>query len=175
MAAMSSGRWKVRCAVAAAAIVVVSQPAGAADKDFSGSYYCTEEFGGGIGYNESLKQWQGQAFIPQAKFIVGLKLPSSTPNSGNAENLVQTYSMTTTDSGTTNTSACTYSGNYGDESPVRLETDFPLLGCWSNFFSYRIDLATLRYLRVYFAGYVNGADNNDNTPSVMGGTCTKIN
>ena len=37
-----------------------------------------------------------------------------------------------------------------------------------------VNIKTLRFLRIYPLGYVSGQDNNDNTPSVSGGTCTTI-
>lgn len=39
---------------------------------------------------------------------------------------------------------------------------------------FRISLLSLRYLRVYPAGYWSGADNNDDTPLIEIGKCSKI-
>lgn len=39
---------------------------------------------------------------------------------------------------------------------------------------WRINLSTLRYLRVYMAGFWNGVDSSDNTPLVEIGKCSKL-
>ena len=40
--------------------------------------------------------------------------------------------------------------------------------------SYQFNLTNNRFLSIYDFGYIDGRDNNDETPSVSGGTCTKI-
>jgi hypothetical protein len=39
---------------------------------------------------------------------------------------------------------------------------------------YQFNLRTNRFLGAYLEGYVDGKDNNDDTPFVSGGTCSKI-
>ena len=39
---------------------------------------------------------------------------------------------------------------------------------------YVFSLKTNRFLSIYSIGYMDGEDRNENTPSVSGGTCTKI-
>ena len=39
---------------------------------------------------------------------------------------------------------------------------------------YVFSLKTNRFLSIYSIGYMDGEDSNENTPSVSGGTCTKI-
>jgi hypothetical protein len=40
---------------------------------------------------------------------------------------------------------------------------------------YTINLVTNRFFAAYLQGYIDGKENNDNTPAVLAGTCTKIN
>jgi hypothetical protein len=46
--------------------------------------------------------------------------------------------------------------------------------CLQNFEEIKINLEKLRFLSVYLYGYVDGQDNNDNTPFVKAGPCVKI-
>jgi hypothetical protein len=47
-------------------------------------------------------------------------------------------------------------------------------GCSASLKDYVFNLKQGRFLAVYAVGYVNGFDNNDNTPAIDGGRCTKI-
>jgi hypothetical protein len=40
--------------------------------------------------------------------------------------------------------------------------------------SMRVDLTTLRYITIYSSGYVDGVDNNDHTPNIEIGRCSRI-
>jgi hypothetical protein len=56
-------------------------------------------------------------------------------------------------------------------------SDIPVLNC-GGFGQFRFDRDTLRFLRTYVDGYTyipEGGDNNDNTPLIAIGTCSKIN
>ena len=46
--------------------------------------------------------------------------------------------------------------------------------CTAGLIDYVFNVNTGRFLQSYLAGYVDGEDNNDNTPYVAAGTCTKL-
>jgi hypothetical protein len=46
--------------------------------------------------------------------------------------------------------------------------------CSDGIGDYTFSIKTYRFLKSYMIGYVGGKDNNDDTPSVQAGTCTKI-
>jgi hypothetical protein len=47
------------------------------------------------------------------------------------------------------------------------------LNCATALFEYKFNLKNNRFLRAYLVGYVNGMNENSNTPYVSGGTCIK--
>ena len=117
-----------------------------------GAYYCTVQFSGGIAYNESLKRWQGTSFQPSGNFVVRLKyLKSRTVNVTDKFSYdIDDYDVHITDEGANGYLHC---------------------GAITN---YEFNFKNNRFLEVYAVGYVNGVDKNGDTPSVSGGTCTKI-
>ena len=44
---------------------------------------------------------------------------------------------------------------------------------WTALFEYKFNLKNNRFLRAYLAGYVNGMNENSDTPYVSDGTCIK--
>lgn len=49
-----------------------------------------------------------------------------------------------------------------------------MLNCNAGLSDYRVNLSNMRYTVAYHIGYVDGRDNTENTPSIMGGTCARI-
>lgn len=48
------------------------------------------------------------------------------------------------------------------------------MSCTTILEEFRINVKTLRMMKVYAIGFIDGQDNNDNTPAIMVGTCSKI-
>ena len=134
-----------------------------------GAYYCTVQFSGGIAYNESLKRWQGTSFQPSGNFVVRLKyLKSRTVNVTDKFSYdIDDYDVYITDEGANIPIRCLHDG----KDPAIDQYGYLHCGAITN---YEFNFKNNRFLEVYEVGYVNGVDKNGDTPSVSGGTCTKI-
>lgn len=139
------------------------------------SYFCVGEFAGGISYDEATKKWKGTAFRADEKFVLRLKFLKTRIEKwyGNENETVYYYNATITASGQNSVEACENDDN-SDPKTHRIKEGFPFLFCWASLQQYKFNLKDNRFLRSYLVGYFSGGDNNKNTPSVAGGTCTKI-
>jgi hypothetical protein len=133
-----------------------------AQQSNEGAYSCTAESSGGIVYNEKTKKWQGTSFRPLSRFTLKLKYvrtaaigdeyaASITPNSGNDVFPCISY-----------------------QTQLALVDQMGYLSCQTAFFNYRFNLNDGRFVEAYLMGYINGRDNNDDTPVLSGGVCKKI-
>ena len=121
---------------------------------------------------KGMKKWKGAALRTEEKFVLRLKhLRGRIEKSYNGEaQTVHEYDVTVTPAGSNYPVLCVSSGQ--THVDVR-----QLHGVWCygvDFQEYRFNLTSNRFLSIYLIGYLEGADNKGNTPSVTGGTCTKI-
>jgi hypothetical protein len=141
---------------------------------FDGAYYCTAEFAGGGWYNEQAKRWEGATFKPEKGFVLKLKaLAEGTEKSWNDKDVTfYEYEVVTTEVGEPHSSKCFAPGS--GERPVKVyESGY--VACTSDALTdYRFSLKHLRYLSSYMYGFIDGSNDNSDTPHTSGGTCTKI-
>jgi hypothetical protein len=133
------------------------------------SYFCAEDFVGGLSYDVSQKKWGTAKFRPEAKFVLRLKYIRSWIKDD--EN-VDDYNVIITHLGSTYNAECLDFSQSQHE--VVSDRKYTNLRCRANESDYIFNLKNSRFLSVYPVGYVEGEDNNDNTPHVSGGTCTKM-
>jgi hypothetical protein len=86
--------------------------------------------------------------------------------------MVGQYAVTITQSGKEYGTPCT-NDSLGDPNIIAVEEGKEGFRC-ETFDNYAFNLANHRFLDFYPFGYLNGADNGDDTPSVTAGTCTRI-
>jgi hypothetical protein len=133
-----------------------------------GAYYCTVKFAGGIAYNDALKEWEGSTFKPSGNFVVKLSFhqPTNVPVGSRDE-----YDVTITEEGSQDTTDCI--GLNGKRPALTLSG---WLSCDSLYGinEYKFNFNNQRFIKIYTSGYISGRDNNDDTPAVSGGLCTKI-
>jgi hypothetical protein len=136
------------------------------------AYYCVAEFAGGLLYDATAKKWQGASFRADNKFVMRMKyVGSRIEQSGSSDWSITEYMVTITEAGKAYASPCSDAGSY-EAKPVLSSNSW--IVCNSSLTDYQFNLKTNRFLSVYAQGYAGGDDNNKNTPSVSGGTCTKI-
>jgi hypothetical protein len=119
-------------------------------------------------------RWQSTTFIPSGKFVLHLKFLRSGIRKDffDKDEPVNDYTVTITNAGENYANPCQ---QYGGEG-----TDGISVGKWNTFRctsalqDYFFSLKTNRFLVAYMVGYLDGRDDNSNTPSMSGGTCTKI-
>lgn len=159
--------------ILSAAIVVACVPFTTAKAQLGedASYFCVVEAVGGLAFDERTKKWVGSTFRPDKKFVLRLKRHRTRVQKATfGEDTVHDYNVTLTVAGSNSPSNC---GNYPDKHVTVNELGWVVCkGLGLN--EYRFNLKTNRFLSAYLLGYIDGADNNDDTPNISGGTCTKI-
>jgi hypothetical protein len=120
-----------------------------------------------------MKKWKGTAFNADGKFVLRLKHLRTRVRKtlfGDDET-VHDYNVTITKAGSNSPSSC---ANY-PEQHVTVNEYSPLICVGGDDLQeYRFSLKTNRFLSTYLYGYIDGKDSKENTPSIEGGTCTKI-
>ena len=154
--------------ITAAAMSLTIQQALASDTGlWGGSYYCVEEEAGGLAYDTGRKHWIGTSFNSTDRFVLTMSyLHPAAPD----PTLGEVYKATLTPAGTSTPNEC-IGYSYPKDTLVMLG----LLNCGAIAGDFTFNFDSHRYLKTYSHGYVSGTDNNDDTPFVAGGTCTKIN
>lgn len=143
--------------------------------DYSGAYYCTPVGSGGLQFNKTLSEWQATTFNkkPGDDFIIRARKTGqrvATDPTTNTQTELDDYKLTYADSGAKDAENC---GPQPDGS-------FSMWGwantveCYASLEDVRVNLDKLRYLKTYLVGFIDGEDNDENTPFLEGGTCTKI-
>lgn len=137
------------------------------------TYYCVVEMAGGLYYDESSKRWRSGTFHTDDKFVLKLKYLRTQMGKDfvNRDEAIQTFNVAIVEGGS-NTDAECRSRDWSEVVEVRPNN---YIVCNAVLSDYIINLSNNRFLRNYMSGYVDGADNNKNTPAISGGTCTKIN
>ena len=153
-----------------AAILIACVPLTTANFELGkdASYFCIAEFAGGLAYDERMKKWKGTAFRKEQKFVLRLKHLRTQAKSAFTE-AVYDYNVTITEVGTNLARMCKAYPN-----PQVTVPEFAWLVCDVGLREYRFNLKTNRFLSVYLVGYADGIDNDNNAPSIVGGTCTEI-
>lgn len=142
-----------------------------------GSYFCTVESSGGLSFNNSEKRWEGTRFKSTERFVLKLHMTGkrTVPHlfDKNRTDQVYDYDVWLTQAGKSSPSRCfgMYPTPFSEKVVVRSVTR---ILCNSSLTEYQFNLETNRFLSAYLRGFVDGEDNNDNTPAVSAGTCTKI-
>jgi len=131
------------------------------------AYVCKVEFTGGLAYDAESKSWQSTTFQPKGKFIFRLKFVRTETEKIGLHGV--NYEATVTEAGRNREISCA-GGKDKTTSPDQDGT----LDCTTALYQYRFNLKNNRFLRAYLAGYVNGMNENSDTPGVSGGTCIKM-
>jgi hypothetical protein len=162
--------WSGYILVLAMAAIVLVRPAHAQEHD--GSYYCVTEFVGGVAYDETLKKWDSAKFRPHEKFVVHFK--HAGPHMVGDQSYTDDYLVTITPSGSNKTEVC--KGWYPEmHDKIEFTRDVGRGDCQTILRRYIFGLKYNRFLSTFEAGdYVLGIDQRGDTPSISGGTCTKI-
>ena len=110
-------------------------------------YWCISEAAGGVSFERTQKKWQGTTFKNNNDKVLIIK----KNNRWIMKKFDSTYE---TD--------CTQPNEYG------------IMSCNKILGEFNFNTKNRRYISTYIAGYIDGVDNNDNTPFIEIGICTKI-
>lgn len=128
-------------------------------------YYCKDEVGGGIRYDENLKRYVGTRFVTEDSFILSLERDKEF----NEDN--KKYNVRITKSGSSIKYPC---HNYTSKGLTPTLMPSNTLQCHAALHKYIFDFSTNKYLTIYTFGYIDDEKNSANTPSIVGGICTSI-
>ena len=138
------------------------------------SYFCTVELAGGLAFNQNLKKWESAKFRPERKFVLKLKYLTTRTQKDflGKDETVTDFNVTLTAAGSNSSEPCLKTGDEWSETVPISQYDF--IACTAGLSEHYFNLKSNRFLTSYMLGYIDGKDNDDNTPVVSGGTCTKI-
>ncbi len=109
-------------------------------------YLCVSEATGGVSFDRNSQKWQGTALRNNNKILINKKNNK--------------WTMKGFDSSLEN--ECTQPNEYG------------VMSCNKILGEFNFNIKTRRYISTYVAGYIDGSNNNDNTPAVEIGVCSKL-
>ncbi|MFK4650081.1 hypothetical protein ABIF97_000015 [Bradyrhizobium japonicum] len=151
--------------------LIVGFPGFADAQQYDGSYNCVAEFSGGVAYDEVSKKWDSARFRPSDKLIVRFKYLGPTL-CGGQDCYSDQYLVSITPSGSDKASVCK---DYKGSEKIQFTRDVGRGDCEANYHRYTFGLKYKRFLSTYeFGGYAIGMDQKTDTPSITGGSCTKI-
>lgn len=139
------------------------------------SYYCTTDAAGGVNYDKQNQRWKSANFKPDKPFVLKLKLVGSSREKmfdWSPVSMVNRFEVLTTEAGSNFDRPCRNTKDA--KSPVEVWGDGWLF-CDFNLTELRFNPSNNRFMTSYLIGYVDGDDNNENTPSISVGVCTKVN
>jgi hypothetical protein len=138
-----------------------------------GTYYCTVKFAGGLEYNNTLKEWQGAILNPSRNFMMKLTFRQPTKSRDRDEfdkgqiDDNDEYDVTITEEGDASVSCL--------ESREKLPSinKYAFLECSRiGLIDYKFNFVNHRFIEIYKGGYIDGANDSNDTPKVSGGICT---
>ncbi len=142
---------------------------------FAGSYLCLAEVSGGVAYDDTSKKWTGTPFRADGKYIVKVEnIGTKQLKLEVHDEVVALYSIKVSKFGESvrDLDQCIGLGKKRDEPfPFTKEGRFR---CATLGTDWTVNLAAGRYLKAYLWGFTGGEDNNDNTPFVEIGLCSKL-
>jgi hypothetical protein len=165
---------RIATGIVAGFIFMSNGPVSSASLD--GAFYCVAEAVGGLYFDATTKSWRGVPFAASQKFVLRMKYLGTKTDEILKTNYDR-FRATITDEGKSDGQIC-----FDNDQPPPERYKSPEVSvyfnanfrCTSLTRDYVFNLKTNRFLSVYAYGYVDGIENNDNTPSVVGGRCTKI-
>lgn len=147
--------------------------------EFAGTYFCTADAVGGVRYNEVAGDWVGYQFEAGSRYVLNIRNNSEILDEFNSE-MRMTYFIEFSEHGTGSdilaNSCSTKSNQLRSINPLAsFISDSGYFSCNVAGGDLIVDLDTLRFLKSYTWGYVDGVDDNSNNPHIEIGDCSRIN
>ncbi len=137
-----------------------------------GTYNCTAKFAGGLEYNKALNEWEGAVIKPSRNFVMKLTF-RQTAKGQNRDEYVKgqtedrdEYDVTITEEGDTSV------GCLESREKFPSVNKYGFLECSRmGVIEYKFNFLNHRFIEIYKGGYINGANDINDTPKVSGGVC----
>jgi hypothetical protein len=164
---------KLMTTAVAVSCLSFSSSASAEIEQKDASYYCVAEIAGGLSYDGTTKKWAGAVFKATDKIVLRLKFVDTQKGTLSLDKGItyKHFRAVITAPGAKSGIDCV---TLGDTRQTVAVGNYAGFSCYAGYSEYTFNLDTNRYLKVYDMGYADGADNNENTPAIVGGVCTKI-
>ncbi len=148
---------------------------------FEGSYFCVANASGGVSFNDTLNKWDSTGFTASGRYVVNVARHSETTDRWGKLRTV--YTVTVSEHGVvesdylSNICSTTDSTLRSYNLLTHFISDTGQLSCqrFGGDWNWKMNLENGRFMSTYVLGYLDGIDNNDNTPSIEIGTCSRIN
>ncbi|MFD1481439.1 hypothetical protein [Paracoccus nototheniae] len=141
--------------------------------DFAGNYLCLGSASGGVRFDSRSNSWEGATFkTDEDRYIFTVEALGSVTRPAfftGAEESVMQYHVTASNFDQTSPGSCSWNGEQLEK--ISRQGDFR---CNSALVEYSVNISTMRFMATYRQGYIDGQDNNFNTPSVTIGQCSKF-
>lgn len=145
--------------------------------DLAGSYLCLGDVSGGVMFDAPSKSWTGTVFnAAVTKFVLKIK-PTvlGTAYFASSPEIAMRYDITIKHFGGTGVERCSQLSDYTTQSDWTIAAfSGGAFECTALLEDYRFNLTSLRYMRAYRLGFIDGVDAQGNTPLVEIGRCSKI-
>jgi hypothetical protein len=174
---MQIGAQITRTIILATMFAVIAAPLSHGLTLKNANYLCTSEMAVGFEYNKSLKKWEAITVGSEdlfSKFILRLKSVKERVRrnqSGENEDVTD-YLVTIADVGDNSEIPCTFGGT-GINSRIIVVGDNETVVCTAKRHRFTFNRDSKRFISVSLVGYVDGADDNENMPTMAGGACEK--
>lgn len=146
--------------------------------EFAGTYFCTADAVGGVRYNEIAGDWVSTKFEAVSKYILNISNNSEILDEFNGK-VRMTYFIEFSEHGSGSDLVSVYCRTKSDQlrsiNPLANFISQSGFTCNAGGGDLIVDFDTLRFLKSYTWGYVDGVDDNSNTPHIEIGTCSRIN
>ena len=143
---------------------------------FHGKWFCTEDAVGGVSYNEGLDKWESTHFRTGARYVLAISFLQNVKHDL-YKRMMATYTVTLSRHGGDYKDTCyTINPQLKATDPFAnfISDSSGLIACDLMGGRLNVNLTNGRFLKSYTFGYTDGVDNNDNTPAISVGVCTKI-
>ncbi|MEM5473189.1 hypothetical protein WNZ14_15780 [Hoeflea sp. AS60] len=142
---------------------------------YAGVYLCLPEATGGVWYDDKSNKWLGVKFtLDNERILFKIKKGETIEKITFLGRKTTTlgYSVKLGSVGSLEENGC-YRWEEFRSALVPISNE-GFFRCTSNVLDYTLNLDTMRYLAVFAYGFVDGRDNNNSTPSITAGKCSKI-
>lgn len=139
---------------------------------FAGEYLCVATAAGGISFDDVSKTWRGTMFaIDKERLIVRVTLVGKmqkSPYPGAPNETAMGYKVEVAEPGNKSTVNCLDA----EGSTVSISQN-GYLSC-SDFEEFKFNFENLRYMSIYSFGFINGENDNSDTPHITIGECSRF-
>jgi hypothetical protein len=140
----------------------------------TGVFLCVPELASGIRFDMARRRWTHGQFRTNGNSIVVKVEVSGRGEVDLFGELVHVteYAVSVSKLGEQNSEICIDNGS-SKGIDVHISNN-GLIRCSTGLLDFKVNLGTMRYLEVYANGYIDGRDEEGNTPAITVGKCSRI-